>query len=258
MLGILEKMSKKEELETEKNCSICFDDMCNPSLTPCGHMFCKNCLDMCLGFKKECPMCKADLNGKEIYLVESKEKKEDDDEEMNPLIKKYGSKLGKLISVVRKLISNENNRVIIFSQWDRMLNLIGKSLGENGVSNSFVKGNVWSRNSAISKFKLGKNNNGEDSKVIMLSLSNSASGTNLTEATHIIFVEPINSRYDEMKAIEGQAIGRACRLGQANKVKVMRILTKDTIEEQIYENIYSLSLLRIANSRKLEVILSYL
>ena len=61
-------------------------------------MFCKNCLDMCLGFKKECPMCKADLNGKEIYLVESKEKKEDDDEEMNPLIKKYGSKLGKLIT----------------------------------------------------------------------------------------------------------------------------------------------------------------
>ena len=105
-----------------------------------------------------------------------------------------------------------------------MLNLIGKSLSDNGVSNSFVKGNVWSRNSAISKFKLGKDSSGEDNKVIMLSLSNSASGTNLTEATHIIFVEPINSNTDEMKAIEGQAIGRACRLGQENKVKVMRIL----------------------------------
>ena len=123
-----------------------------------------------------------------------------------------------------------------------MLNLIGSSLKDNGVGNTFVKGNVWSRNSAISKFKLGKDNSGEDNKVIMLSLSNSASGTNLTEATHVIFVEPINSKNDEVKAIEGQAIGRACRLGQKNKVKVIRILTKSTIEEDIYENIYSQNL----------------
>ena len=120
-----------------------------------------------------------------------------------------------------------------------MLNLIGKSLSDNGVSNSFVKGNVWARNSAINKFKIGKDGKGNDSKVIMLSLSNSASGTNLTEASHIIFVEPINSTHDEMKAIEGQAIGRACRLGQNNKIKVIRILTQQTIEEEIYDKIYS-------------------
>ena len=115
-----------------------------------------------------------------------------------------------------------------------MLNLIGKSLSENGVENSFVKGNVWARNSAISKFKIGN-----DNKVIMLSLSNSASGTNLTEATHILFVEPINSSFEQVKAVESQAIGRACRLGQKNKIKVLRILTKDTIEEEIYKKIYS-------------------
>jgi len=197
-------------------------------------------LDMCLQFKKSCPMCKTDLTGKEIYLVDSK-KDEDEvvEEDVNPLIKKYGSKLGKLISIVRTLVANDNNRIIIFSQWDRMLNLIGKSLCDNGVANSFIKGNVWSRNSAINKFKLGKDSTGEDNKVIMLSLSNSASGTNLTEATHIIFVEPINAKNEEVKAVEAQAIGRACRLGQKNKIKVIRILTQNTIEEQIYEKIYS-------------------
>ena len=197
---------------------------------------------MCLQVKKECPMCKADLAGKEIYLVDSKKDEEKEPEEENPLIKKYGSKLGKLISIVRTLTSNDDNRIIIFSQWDRMLNLIGKSLSDNGVANSFIKGNVWARNSAISKFKLGKDSSGEDNKVIMLSLSNSASGTNLTEATHIIFVEPINSKNEEVKAIEGQAIGRACRLGQKNKVKVMRILTENTIEQEIYDKIYSKNL----------------
>jgi SWI/SNF-related matrix-associated actin-dependent regulator of chromatin subfamily A3 len=238
MLSILEKMAKKDEIDLNQNCSICFDTLSNPSLTPCGHIFCKDCLEMCLQVKKECPMCKADLAGKEIYLVDSK-KEEAEPEEENPLIKKYGSKLGKLISIVRTLISDDKNRIIIFSQWDRMLNLIGKSLSDNGVANSFVKGNVWSRNSAISKFKLGKDSSGEDNKVIMLSLSNSASGTNLTEATHIIFVEPINQKNEEVKAIEGQAVGRACRLGQKNKIKVIRILTQNTIEEEIYDKIYS-------------------
>ena len=140
---------------------------------------------------------------------------------------------------MRTLITNDNNRIIIFSQWDRMLNLIGKTLSDNGVANSFIKGNVWARNSAINKFKLGKDHIGKDNKVIMLSLSNSASGTNLTEATHILFAEPINANSEEIKAIEAQAIGRACRLGQKNKIKVIRILTENTIEENIYNDIYS-------------------
>ena len=253
MLSILEKITKKEDIDLEQNCSICFDTLSNPSLTPCGHVFCKECLELCLKAKKECPMCKADLAGKEIYLVDSKKEKEEiEPEQMNPLIKKYGSKLGKLISIVRTITADENNRVIIFSQWDRMLNLIGKSLSENGVENSFVKGNVWARNSAISKFKLGKDKSGNDNKVIMLSLSNSASGTNLTEASHIIFVEPINTSHDEMKAIEGQAIGRACRLGQNNKIKVIRILTQNTIEQDIYDKIYSKNIENIKRTIKVD------
>jgi hypothetical protein len=83
------------------------------------------------------------------------------------------------------------------------------------------------------------NNEGDDNKVIMLSLQNAASGTNLTEASHILFIEPINSTVEERKAIEGQAIGRACRVGQKNKVTVMRILIEDTIEEKIYRSTYN-------------------
>ena len=112
-----------------------------------------------------------------------------------------------------------------------MLNLIGKTLAENNIDNSFVKGNVWSRTSAIEKFKNGKNNKGIDNKIIMLSLKNAASGTNLTEATHIFFVEPINAPSEEIKSIESQAIARSCRIGQKQKVLVIRILIEDSIEE---------------------------
>jgi SNF2 family DNA or RNA helicase len=128
-----------------------------------------------------------------------------------------------------------------------MLNLIGKTLALNEIDNSFVKGNVWARNSAIKKFKMGKNIKKSkkndiietDNKVIMLSLKNAASGTNLTEATHIFFVEPINSDREESIAIESQAIARACRVGQKKQVLLTRILIENTIEEDIYKNHYN-------------------
>ena len=96
-------------------------------------------------------MCKQSLKDKEIYLInQNNEIKKD---VVNPFIEKYGSKLGKLICLCRKLVTNKDNRIIIFSQWDNMLSLIGKTLSDNEVSNTFVKGNVWCRNKSINRFK---------------------------------------------------------------------------------------------------------
>jgi len=236
LFTILEKMKQPDVIE-EENCSICMDCLDNPTLTACGHLFCYDCLKMCLGDKKRCPMCKADLSGKDLLVMNVK--KEDKKEETNPLIQKYGSKLGKLVSIIRHLVAQDNTRIIVFSQWDDMLSLVGKTLAENEIENCFVKGNVWSRNSAIRKFKAGKTSDGSDNKVIMLSLKNAASGTNLTEATHIFFVEPINASREESRAIEGQAIARACRVGQKQKIMLMRILIDKSIEEEIYRRNYN-------------------
>lgn len=235
LFTILEKM-KSPEIFEEENCSICMDQLNNPTLTACGHLFCHDCLKMCLTDNNRCPMCKTNLAGKDLLVMNLKVDKK---EETNPLIRKYGSKLGKLISIIRFLVSQESTRIIIFSQWDDMLSLVGKTLADNGIENCFVKGNVWSRNSAINKFKAGKNNSGTDNKVIMLSLKNAASGTNLTEATHIFFVEPINATKEECRAIEGQAIARACRVGQKQKIMLMRVLIENTVEEEIYRKNYN-------------------
>ena len=225
MITILEKIKSPDNIESE-NCSICIDTISNPILTNCGHLFCYDCLKQCLQVKNICPICKNNLNGTELLVVNYNNKI------TNSLIEKYGSKLGKLIDIINKLLLDDKSRIIIFSQWDDMLSLVGKVLEENNINNSFVKGNVWTRNSAINKFK----NN--DNKIIMLSLKNAASGTNLTEATHIIFIEPINAQKEEIETIEKQSIARACRIGQKQKVKIIRILVKDTIEEEIYNQFY--------------------
>ena len=230
ILSTLDKI--KDIADEDNNCIICYEQMPEPVITPCGHLYCQDCINKCLTIKSECPMCKNEIKPGQLVKVKKTINKEEEDN-INPLIKKYGSKLGKLIQMTRTLLS-QDARIIIFSQWDDMLLLIRKSMIENGIDCSFISGNVYKRNKAISRFKLG----GKDNGVILLSLENSASGTNLTEASHIIIVEPIDNSKENIKAIEGQAIGRAVRLGQKNVIKIMRILCKNTIEEEIYNNKY--------------------
>jgi len=235
LLSMLQKLSDTTVIDEENTCTICLESN-NLSITKCGHIYCVECIERWLKTKANCPICKKNLIFNEIYKLKKTDINVDDN--VNPLIKKYGSKLGKIISIIRNIILEDNARIIIFSQWDTMLSLISKSLSENGIANCSVKGNVWSRNSAISKFKNGKTLSGEENKIILLSLKNCASGTNLTEATHIFFVEPINDTIEVVKAIENQAIARACRIGQKQKIKLFRILIKDSIEENIYNSLY--------------------
>ena len=227
MITMLDKLKSPDNIKLE-NCSICLDIISNPILTSCGHLYCYDCIKLSLLQKSLCPICKNNLNGKDLLIINSFSNKIN-----NPLIEKYGSKLGKLILIINNLILNSDFRIIIFSQWDDMLHLISKVLLDNNINNSSVKGNIHIRTSAINKFK-----NSDTNKIILLSSKNAASGTNLNEATHIIFIDPINDTKEKVKAIESQSIARVCRIGQKHKVKLIRILMKNTVEEDIYNEKY--------------------
>jgi len=56
----------------------------------------------------------------------------------------------------------------------------------------------------------------------MLSLEHAASGTNLTEATHIVLMDPVAGTQAEAVSIEQQAIGRAHRMGQNRQVRLIQ------------------------------------
>ena len=58
----------------------------------------------------------------------------------------------------------------------------------------------------------------EKTRVIMLSLQNAASGTNLVEASHVVLIDPVAGSKQEAISIESQAIGRAHRMGQVKEV----------------------------------------
>jgi len=61
-------------------------------------------------------------------------------------------------------------------------------------------------------------------RVIMLSLEHAASGTNLTEATHIVLMDPVSGTPAKAVSVERQAIGRAHRMGQNKQVCAVGLL----------------------------------
>lgn len=231
LIDFFEKIDPVVPVSEDDTCPICMCDFDDPVITSCSHYFCRECIVTSLTCgKKECPMCRQPLTPKDIFVVN----KSKEDKTVDYLVFRYGSKMGKLIGLCKQILNNPNNRIIIFSYWDRMLHLIGKTLKDNNIKNVYCKGNVHQRNSAIETFR-GYNKAKKDVNVIMLSTEHAASGTNLTEATHVILIDPMMGSKSEVKAIENQAIGRAVRLGQKNQVRVIRLIVKNTVEEEIYK-----------------------
>ncbi len=64
--------------------------------------------------------------------------------------------------------------------------------------------------------------------MLLLPINVGGNGLNLTEATHVIFVEPCMN-----PGLEAQAVGRVHRIGQRKKTFVHRFIVKATIEEGI-------------------------
>ncbi len=122
-------------------------------------------------------------------------------------------------------LKNNNRKIIIFSEWKRMLHIIGKMLGENGLGYVELSGDVpvKNRKKIIEAFE-----NDIDCRVF-LSTEAGGSGLNLQVADTVINFElPWNP------AKKNQRIGRIDRLGQKNKnLTVINLITRDSIEMKI-------------------------
>ena len=231
-------------------CTICYEFQPeNMAILTCGHMMCYGCTIGVISHSKCCPLCRKPITKNDVTRIASEKqiKEITNQNELNSLIEKNGTKMGHLVYYIRQQIQKESNdipcRFIVFSQWDEMLQLIGKTLSENGIQNVFVNGNTNSKNDAIFKFQSDK-----DVRVIMLSLKNAASGTNLTQATHVIFTDPVDGTKAQRAALDQQAIARAHRIGQTVQVTVVQMILKSTIEQEIYDQYYKSDALRDDNN----------
>lgn len=119
-------------------------------------------------------------------------------------------------------IFSGGGRVLIFSQYVKMLKIIEASFNENGIGYFYMDGDTKDRMELVEKFNQGGKN------AFLLSLKVGGVGLNLTGADHVIIVDPWWN-----PAVEEQAWSRAHRIGQTKKVVVTKLYSKGTIEEKI-------------------------
>ncbi|WP_432741750.1 SNF2-related protein [Methylobacter sp. G7] len=116
----------------------------------------------------------------------------------------------------------EGRRILVFSQFTRMIALIEDALSAQKIGYTKLTGQTRNRDEAIERFKSGEVN------VFLISLKAGGVGLNLTEADTVIIYDPWWN-----PAAESQAADRAYRIGQDKPVFVYKLITENTVEEKI-------------------------
>jgi superfamily II DNA or RNA helicase len=131
------------------------------------------------------------------------------------------AKLDLLMDMVPEMV-DEGRRVLLFSQFTSMLDLIGAELTRRKIDFVTLTGSTTDRETPISRFQDGA------VPVFLISLKAGGTGLNLTAADTVIHYDPWWN-----PAVENQATDRAHRLGQAKKVFVYKLVIAGSIEEKI-------------------------
>jgi superfamily II DNA or RNA helicase len=138
----------------------------------------------------------------------------------------YGEESVKLNEIVREIGENaSNHKIVIFSQFLKMLDLIKSKLERDHIPYEYLDGQTQDRAERVNRFQ-----GDQDCRVFLMSLKAGGVGLNLTEADYVYLVDPWWN-----PAVEQQAIDRVHRIGQTKRVFAYRMICKDTIEEKIQQ-----------------------
>ncbi|WP_036099467.1 DEAD/DEAH box helicase [Listeria riparia] len=142
-------------------------------------------------------------------------------------VENYDGGSGKLMQLFDTIQTARENgkRILIFSQFTSMLQIMKAKAEAEEYRYFYMDGSTPSK----SRMDLVNAFNAGDADLFFISLKAGGTGLNLTGADTVIL-------YDLWwnPAVEEQAASRAHRIGQKNVVQVIRMITKGTIEEKIY------------------------
>lgn len=130
------------------------------------------------------------------------------------------------VTALRELLGEAvdgGHRVLVFSQFTTMLDLIERALTADDVAFCRLDGSTKDRGAVVERFQ------GDATiPVFLISLKAGGVGLNLTGADTVIHFDPWWN-----PAVEAQATDRAHRIGQKNVVTSIKLIARDTIEERV-------------------------
>ncbi len=119
----------------------------------------------------------------------------------------------------------EGQKVLLFSQFVQMLQLLEAECRERRISTHILTGQTKDRQEVVARFQADI-----EPAVFLLSLRAAGTGLNLTTASYVVLYDPWWN-----PAVEAQAIDRSHRIGQTQTVNAYRLISPGTVEEKIWE-----------------------
>ncbi|MEW6486978.1 MAG: SNF2-related protein [Thermodesulfobacteriota bacterium] len=132
------------------------------------------------------------------------------------------AKLDLLREFVAEVVE-EGHRVLLFSQFVKVLGVLRQWLEEAGIAHLYMDGHTRDREERVRRFQ-----EDDSVKVFLVSLKAGGTGLNLTGADYVILADPWWN-----PAVETQATDRTHRIGQTRKVFAYKLITKGTVEEKV-------------------------
>lgn len=134
------------------------------------------------------------------------------------------SKIDLLLEQIGEAIEG-GHKALVFSQFTSLLAIVRRQLDEAGIIYEYLDGQTRDREARVERFQ-----NDPDCPLFLISLKAGGVGLNLTAAEYVFLLDPWWN-----PAVEAQAIDRAHRIGQKNRVFAYRIIARDTVEEKVLE-----------------------
>lgn len=270
---------ESNDTNLEDECSICLEvpQTHDIAITPCSHVFCTQCLVDAIKVKNSfdiatatCPNCMASIDTSQIkftgslanvpkqtdkQIISKRVGVHDDStcEQKNPeenarktLMAALNGGCSSKITAIKKELDHiweldPGSKIIIFSQFLGMLDLIGTEIKQQGISTFKLDGSMslTERRSTLKEFSSHRDLKMEISAikeysirrgaVLLASMKACGVGLNLVSASTVFIVDPWWN-----DAMEDQCVNRIHRIGQqASLVRVRKFIVSDSVEEKI-------------------------
>lgn len=164
--------------------------------------------------------------GSSSSMTKREDEQEDDVEQLMTESLGTSTKIKTFIAEYKAILETTDDKVLVFSQWARMLDLIEEKLCEEGFEFTRFDGkmNVDERAEAVKLFQTRSK-----CRLMIISLKAGSTGLNLTAANRVFLFD---SWWNP--AVEEQAIDRVHRIGQKKDVQVVKFKIVNSVEERIF------------------------
>lgn len=230
------------------DCPICCDAPEDPAITPCGHIFCRECaikaIAKCAG---ECPVCRRKgLDRKSLRVLPGASRfpsrllarASGEGAEGGTAASAHSTKMKELLKFLGQDME-AGRRAVVFSQWTSFLDLVGSALEGASIPFRRFDGSLSREQRGVCVDWLS-DQPGTGGRVLIVSLRAGGVGLNLVAASRLYLLDLWWN-----PAVEEQAIQRVHRIGQTSEVHVYRLVIENSMDTAILE-------LQAAKARLLE------